>query len=583
MDDLVLIPMAKWMSYDLSSQSIFLHPLNGFYRPLPNILLKICVSLFGFTPAYYTVFNLALFIVICALCYVIIKRLYLLYILQASEADLARARNVAFITAVLYCVHPINAMIVNYKTASMLALYVIFMQLSLWFFLRHIQGEGLKDFVLSVLFYIGALLSHQIGSFLVLIVFFIIVSTPAKTMKKGWALLWPYLIFFVLYMLIWPHFSKREEHLAIIGQIPFKVYLATLSLLLQWYMSKLFLPVHLLFLWNVLIEGGHVFLRILWLFGLGMFVLTLFYVFKKFKKRFEVLCLAIFVFGFIPFFLAAFAYAWFPTKFTALIEPHWFYFSSMGFFALVASAGLKLTQHWNTRIKALALALLVTTMVLMTRQGNLLWKDTDTYCRYWASLNHFNEVPYTYMDKDLAYKYVDGQCQKQHSDHCRGISERIFNTQRDYDSYMRIGYQLYKYGAPQTAVALLKQCISRNPENQDPYLLAGIILIGQGEKPQGLLFLNRVHDPYAYIRLGDKFGRAGDDETAVALLKMSLQQYPHYKETYLMLGVLLANKGLYQESMGLWRQGAALDPADPRFASYIQKAQGLLQKQKPSG
>ena len=73
----------------------------------------------------------------------------------------------------------------------------------------------------------------------------------------------------------------------------------------------------------------------------------------------------------------------------AIIEPHWFYFSSIGFFILAAYFFNFLNKKFNHRL-GITICLILGIMIIQTRKSNAFWKDEATYCNYWLELNPLN-------------------------------------------------------------------------------------------------------------------------------------------------------------------------------------------------
>lgn len=394
MDDYVLLPLIKSTILDFD---IFSTGINGHYRPLGVFFLKIIYMLCGANTLAYHVCSFILFFIICSLFLFIINRLVLLSAVNPLDSnDLIRARRIAFISAVLYCVHPINNEIINYKTTSMLVMYIICMQLSFLSFLIFIDNRQKAFYFLSVFMYLGALLYHEVSAILPVYLFLVTWYLKKIQVKRIWHLFLPYLLCFIFYFMLWKHISVRQPDWGIIAQIPIAVYLATIAELLQWYLSKLFFPHNVLFMWDVPIYCAQVLVRIIKLLCLAGGVGVLYYVFIKVRRRVEIFGLTIWIIGFIPFLGATLTY--FHLTGTALITPHWFYFASIGFFMLIASLFVYIGEHWGRWTRILVLGLVVVLLAVATRQGNMVWKDGQTYCKYWIRLNSFNVAPVYYLE-----------------------------------------------------------------------------------------------------------------------------------------------------------------------------------------
>ncbi|MCA9399218.1 MAG: hypothetical protein KC618_05685, partial [Candidatus Omnitrophica bacterium] len=88
-----------------------------YYRPFAHILPMVCYSVFEENVFGYHVFNLFLFYFAVLAFYFLVRRLF-----GSSE--------LAFFTGLLYAVHPLNGMYINYITASVFGFQVLVLSLS---------------------------------------------------------------------------------------------------------------------------------------------------------------------------------------------------------------------------------------------------------------------------------------------------------------------------------------------------------------------------------------------------------------------------------------------------------------------
>jgi len=104
--------------------------LGGFYRPVGLSILWAVCQLAHHNPTGYHAANFFLFFLMVFLFFKLFEKL---------TGD----RPLAFLAALLYAVHPLNGMIVNYMTASLLATFVLCTQASLLSFI-HFFERGKK-------------------------------------------------------------------------------------------------------------------------------------------------------------------------------------------------------------------------------------------------------------------------------------------------------------------------------------------------------------------------------------------------------------------------------------------------------
>jgi hypothetical protein len=117
---------------------------NIFFRPLSKIVPMVPFVMFKGAVVPFHLTNLLLLWAACVSIYVFVLKIF---------AD----RRMAFLTAGLYLLHPINGVVVNYLTAGVFSVQVILMLLSLYCACR----PSLPHTVCSVLFFVLSLMCHE--------------------------------------------------------------------------------------------------------------------------------------------------------------------------------------------------------------------------------------------------------------------------------------------------------------------------------------------------------------------------------------------------------------------------------------
>jgi len=184
--------------------------------------------------------------------------------------------------------------------------------------------------------------------------------------------------------------------------------------MINWYLSKLLIPEDILFLWSSHLDyrilkhqdkvylamdlGNYKFLALKYLQLFSLLGISFYLIFIRWKKGLKPFLLAVFTLGLLTVGYAGYVY--FPmTK--PIIEPHWFYFTSIGFFVFLASALLKLKAKINVIIWSLITVLIFSGYFVSLWKHNTNWRDQETYCRYWLSLNRENMTPFYWLGKTL--------------------------------------------------------------------------------------------------------------------------------------------------------------------------------------
>ncbi len=456
--------------------ALFTQKQHLFYRPVGHLILMLSYSLFGNYPAGYHWVNLFLFFGIVLLFFRITQLLF---------DDI----SLAYLTAVLFCLHPINGMLVNYVTATGISTFVISLQLSFLCFLRYLNTTKRFFYCLSLFFFLLGLLSHEMSLVYPGYIFCVLYFLKNYSWKRTVVLCFPFLFLALSYLFF------RMEFFSVRGilKVPFKVvtmvgaYFSSLNHLIVWYLSKLVMPSGILFLWSErIVEKGNFIVEQVMFAGI---ILILFYlVFGRWKKGIKAFALAFFLIGFIPCFWASYTY--FPYL-DPIIEPHWFYFSSFGFFLFLSSVLLK----WMGKIKVKMIGALSVLGVLLflffcLQQNNASWKDQETYCRYWLSLNGRNMTPYYGLGKSLTQKGEYAEAIKYFE---KGLKTTAYHSAFIYAD---IGYAYFLKGDNQQAAERYSIALGEDPQYSVTYYYSGLLFLKEKQFDQAKKAFSRAHELY---------------------------------------------------------------------------------------
>lgn len=524
---------------------------------------------------------------------------------------------------------------VNYITASVFSIQIIFMQLSLMGFLISQENARKKYFYFfSLLLFVFSLLCHEIAMvlpfYLICVLFFIRGLDFKEILFKTL----PFLCVVMFYFLFRLKFASLK--VSIIDKISqfdisFFGYTGTFAKLIGWYMVRLISLKDVVFIWSTpVLKENLVFWNAVFL-GL---ILICCYVLGRYRRWvLQAFALSWFLCGFPLLSLACF----FQPTAGLMIEPHWLFFSSIGFFLLIASLLLRLKKKNNRRIGGVFLSIFLIVSVVSSRQHNFLWADEIRYCRYWLKAvpdfksvmfylasayqgnREFDKAEYFY-EKALANNFFDwqiytnlGLIAQEKGDSNAALD--YFQTALNYYPksgviYTNVGVVFSKQKDPRAEKAFLR-AIDYGPSLVEPRLnLASIyqkqgredearklyeeilgidpyernsqyalvkIYFEEGEKEKairiGKILLEKDLDSQRLTALGSLFAQNNLNNMALALYSKSLKQDPSNKNTYMELGKFYGNQRQFDTAIQIWQAGARLDPGDKRFQELIGQAQ----------
>jgi hypothetical protein len=481
LDDFVILFNEAGVSNKTFIQ-LFVDYQHIFARPFGHLLLWASYPILKTNPLGYHVLNLLLFVVICWLFYEIVQKLF-------------KNNELAFLTAVLYALHPINSMLVNYVTVTVIATFVLTMQLSFLCLLKYLDSGQKKFFMSSLIFFLMSLFSHEMSMVYPAYVFCLLYFLREFDWRKAMIFTLPYAgvsgVYFLYRMVFFDLQGQASAAFAMLRV--FSVYISSIMALISWYIGKLLFPRDIIFLWNVVIEDNY---KPFDIYRFSLLALVILYlIFFRWKKGRKAFALSFFIVGFLPVFVSS--YAHFPFV-EPMIEPHWFYFSSLGFFILLAGGILWLKQKMTRTFWKYCISLLFVFYFVLLQDNNLQWRTQESYCRFWISQNAANMTPY----------YGMGQVMLAHGKGAQAIEyfEKGLKVSQRHSAYILadIGYGYFLKGDYRQALMQYEAAIKQEPHYSVTYYYLALLKWRQGDHVGAEQFLLQAQIKYAKSGIYDQ-------------------------------------------------------------------------------
>jgi|GEM_PF-908466 len=601
-----------------------------YYRPLAHVIPMICYHFFKEKPFGYHLVNLILFFTSCLVIF------RLLNLLQNDG-------RVSLLATMLFCVHPLNGMQVNYITANVLVIQVISMTASIIYFLLALdQKKGSRYYLVSLVTFIISLLCHETA--LVLPIYLVLAASIVrpKSLKMIFLKCTPHFFIVVFYLLL------RLEHASlktnIFDNIPlfemtFLQYFASFAKLIFWYIEKLLFLKGIVLIWvtqtvreNLLLWN----LALLFLLGICFYLISF-----RWRWAIKSLFLVWFMIGFLPVSVSCLV----RPSIGFMIEPHWLFFPSIGFFALMALLLMELSKHLSRPVFLVLVVTILAAGIMTSRQNNKIWGDEEEYCQYWLKLvPNFKSVWFY-----LASAYMD---KGQYTEAKKIYQQAIANDLFDYQIFLNLGLMAFKEGDLKLAKENYVKALRVFPKSGIIYNNLGLVFLKENQRKEAEeAFQQAIHleryllEPrlnLAHIYLTDgrmteaiKLGEENvlidpDDEDSLyvliglyfrtneqskalklgrkllvvshqvnrlidagglfaqnQLIPMAFAFYnkamkldPNNKIVYRELGKLYGNLERFEEAVQLWEKGKRLDPQEKEFDVLITQAQELHKTKK---
>ena len=516
---------SQWNPYREQAWGVAdLQNVTAYYRPMAHMAYDFCYDTFKRHYWQYHLLNLFLFVLASSLIYLLVEKL-------SGNGVLA------FLAGVFYLIHPINGVVVNYISACVFSFQMIFMLgtiLLLWESLERNNNQAL--YALSLAFSFLSLFWHESGIMTPFYLSAVILLFGKRPLKKKVLCLFPYFLIIFSYLVF--RFLMMDTDKDVLNRMLIfhqtgLEHPAALFQLLMWYITRLFYPQGIVLIWAAPILRQPVFWNCVGLCALGAVCILLFVRFAK--ERMIQLSLIWLLVGFAPVCLAGFR----NPDTAAQIEPHWFIFSSVGFFILAAYCYWVVLKR-TRKIGAVSLFIIIIAWAAVSHSYNQLWADQKTYAFYWS-----RQVP----DLKLTYFYLAEAYQKE--------------------------------GDLQGSRKYYRRALSGHFSDIKIYNNLGVIDDSEGHLKEAEYNYKRGlkiyrHSSYAYNNLGALYLKGGQEEKADQCFRQARAYNPLMLEPRRGLAAIALNHSDYREAVDLCliNLGIVHDDADTLFLLldiYLQK------------
>jgi Tfp pilus assembly protein PilF len=420
-------------------------------------------------------------------------------------------KNIAFITGLLFAVHPLHVESVAWVAERKDLLYTIFMFASLIAYLYYVKNSKNRiSYAWSLLFFVLSIFSKAMAASLPPLLVLIDFYYSRKFSRKVILEKIPFFLLALVMGSISVYASGRDGSINENAIYTFfdRCILACSNLLM--YFVKLIVPHHLSPYYPYPAKTGGM---LPWYYYVSPFIVALliavtFYSLKVSKKIF--FCL---VFFYVTIFLVLQLLPVGPTVFSERYS----YIPSAAFFMLVAMGidHLIMQKKGNTLFTNgiyMVLAAYCIWLGIITRDRCRIWKDPDTF---WSDvIGKFDDVPIAFNNRGHYYNKM-GKKKEAMADFNKAIS-----LNADYDM------ALFNRGSLYGEMNRLDESM------QD---------LNHALKVNGRL-------AEAYKMRGQVYAVTGKEDAAMADFKKALELNPGYGEIYFNLGIFYFNKGNKQEA-----------------------------------
>lgn len=440
---------------------------EAYYRPLGVVLPKALYLLFGQKVFFFHLVNMLVFILACWVIFFFVRAI-------SGHAPMA------LLTAVFYCVHPLNGIIVNYKTGLGFAVQVMCMAGSLLLLISAVDRQRsagkVQLIASSVLLFLLSLFCHESAMMLPFFGFAVFWSLHQKENRfmdralltlRSTAPLWAALGGYFLLRL---RFASLQESIfqKFAGyQMNWAEYLATVAQMGWWYLSRVIAPEGIVISVFFPIERIHVFP---WLLVLVALLAGWFFMAVKFYRN-TTIWAALWL---VALGLGLLSVGCLFHGQDLMIEPHWFVFPSIGVFMLIAY-GITLLRGSSAKVYVFVAAVVLTgAWALTSRSYNDLWDNERRYCLYWLR----QSPQFAPIHMYIARSYFTERRFDQAEYHYK---RALTGQYPDYLMYANLGTIAFLRGNIHEAEYYLKRTLAIEPRTKVALNTLAIVALKQGK------------------------------------------------------------------------------------------------------
>lgn len=567
----------------------FQHPedssLGIYYRPLQALSYSFDYFFWKLNPSGYRLVNIVIQSINGLLLYLLICLIF-------------KDKILALLSAIFFCIHPIQVSDVTFISVRAVLLETLFMLLSLITLINYFLYQRRINYFLSILSFILALLFRE-GALLLPLFIVACAIILGIDKKRLFFNLLPFIFVCIAYLLLRSQFIPCDKFY--ITNVFSLKRLGDFFHYLGYYFQQLILPIA----FQAILFKNYIIFKFI-LFTLTI-ALIAFFLIKAiiFKNKIAVFGFIFYLLGLLPIIKLLDTIPYFGT----ILSEHYAYIASIGFCVLISYFILILHSHFKMAANVL-IVIIISIYSTLTVVNNTNYKDELTF------YNHIltTDEKHTFIRINLGTLYYE----KKNYDEAIKQANLVLTVQPDaWDAYLLLGNVFKDKGNLNKAMELYKKTLILYPRSSEAFNNIALIYKAWGRdkeayesfkkalqiNPEFLMALRNFIDfliekrlyveviPFcekilelspedvdARIRIGIILAELGYFKEAEVVFKEVLKLSPASVEAMRNLGVLYANMGDFDKAISLWEKALDINPYDKGIKNDIEEAKRLLGK-----
>ena len=231
-----------------------------------------------------------------------------------------------------------------------------------------------------------------------------------------------------------------------------------------------------------------------------------------------------------------------------------------------------LVDRWAKPVwlKPLIVCALTIVFAAWAYERNQVWSDRITIWEDCVKKSPHKARPYNNLGAALA---DDGQYSKAIEQYHKALQINPYYPK----AYANLGFALAKQGKVEESIAQFLKASQLQPGDYETLSNLGVTLIMQKRYAEAIKYLSEAVElnPYfakAHNNLGVALNREGRAEEAIDHYSTALKLDPEYAEAYNNLGVALANQGRYEEAISQFSAALKINPGYENARRNLEKS-----------
>jgi tetratricopeptide (TPR) repeat protein len=516
------------------------------YIPVTMLSYSLEHSFFKLNPACYHLTNLILHLLNCIL----------IFWLLAMMSD---SFFVAFVTAVLFGIHPLHVESVAWISERKDVLYAFFFLAAFISYLYFIRSErrSLRYYWFSLAMFILSILSKPMAIMLPFILVLVEYSFFGKSAKFMLRDKIPFFITSFIFgiLTVFSQYSTGAVRKAGLFNLPHKLMIASYSII--FYLKKMLMPFKLSCMYPFPRITNDSLLPIYLVSLLAVFVLfTAVVISGRYTKKV--------IFGACFFLITVLPVLQLIPIGRTIVADRYVYIPSLGIFYLIAEGLRWVFKKANNFLGARILILIILTGIIsaLTFQANQrckVWKDSVTL---WVNvLNNYRDVPsVAYNNLGIAYRSI-GEFER-----AKANLEKSLEIDPSYSpSYVNLGNLYNSIGDSKKAITLYNRSLSIERNSVEAYFNLGVVYNNIGRKEEAMKMFEKAIaiEPahlLSYVNLINLYEASGKQNNIASLYEKAIANDLDYFDAYFYAGNLYSGKNKTKKAIPFYKRAIRISP-----------------------